>query len=111
MKNQLVTFEAKQHLQVVENSLKNQISIFADYIDSTGKKSSGSKGLAMQINKRVKLHFSASRDEFTNSDIELLVAMQSKLIEIMRQGAKDGLTRDTIKKTIYAAIEKFAGLK
>ncbi len=111
MKNQLVTIEAKQHLQLVENNLKNKITDFSRYQDSTGKKSSGSKGLAMQINKRVKLNFSASRDEFTSADIELLVALQSKIIEVIDKGVSDGLTRGAIKQTIYATIEKYSGLK
>ena len=110
-KNQLATPDALNHLKVVEQTLKDKISWFATYEDPSGNKSSGAAGLAKQINRLIKLHFAAPREEFSNSDIELLVALMSKIIGIIESGVHDQLTRTTIKKTIYAFIEKFAGLK
>ena len=111
MKNELITTEAKQHLQLVERNLKSKITEFAGYTDKSGRSSSGSAGLAIQINKRIKLNFAVPREEFTTTDVELLTALLSKLMGVIDAGVAHGLTRDAIKQNLYAKIKAFAALK
>lgn len=111
MTNELITTEARQHLKLVERNLKNKITEFSGYTDKSGRSSSGSAGLAIQINNRIKLNFAVPREEFTTTDVELLTALLSKLIAVMDDGVADGLTRDAIKQNLYAKIKAFAALK
>jgi hypothetical protein len=110
-KNELAVNEVDKHLKVVEQSLKDKISEFAKYEDSSGEKSKGAKGLAMTINKRVKLHFGIPREEYTASDVELLVALQSRIMATIDAGVSKGITRRSIKDSIYSTIEKFSNIR
>jgi hypothetical protein len=111
MNKNLKTTSSGTDLKIIEGELKQAISQFALYVDSAGNQSSGAGGLAIQINKRVKLKFQSARDELSEPDIRLLAALQAKLKEVLLEGQQKGLTRAAIKANVYALIDKFAELK
>ena len=110
MSKQLVLSKSQTQLKVVEADLKTTITQHAGYVDLIGKASSGSKGLAMQINIRVKNAFGDARESFTESKRNLLITMQLELIRLIAEGEAKKLLRAEIKKGLYATIDNYGEL-
>ena len=79
---------------------------FAEYIGSDGKKSTGSKGLAMQISRRIKQAFGAAHDDLDMSGMIAVTAVFHQLDRIMAEGQERGRPRADIKQALYDAIRR-----
>jgi hypothetical protein len=111
MKRELSIIERKrQELAPVEQGLKDVITHHSDYVDPSGNKSSGAKGLALQINIRIKKAFSEDRDSFTYGLLQLLIALLEHLTQVIKLGELNHKTRKEIKREVYQSIEDFGVL-
>jgi hypothetical protein len=95
----------RSNIKTVEHELKQSISNFAEYVDSSGKRSSGAKGLAMQINIRVKKCFGADREGMDHVGVCTLYNTLVLVNGIINRGMENKLSRAEIKAKIYQAIE------
>lgn len=102
--------KARNELSLVEESLKYAIKKHAEYVDNQGKKSSGAKGLALQVNTRIKKAFEHGRDEMSLDEMLLLKSLLAKLQRIIALGETDLKTRKAIKTELYSTIDKYGEL-
>ena len=91
-----------------DSAVKLAVSSFGEYTDSTGAKSSGPKGVMMQINKEVKACFGLSRDDMTPGMLMHLYAILDRIVLVINQGMERMETRRAIKDGIRAAIRRGA---
>ncbi|MBF0395754.1 MAG: hypothetical protein HQK78_03205 [Desulfobacterales bacterium] len=99
---------AKYNSLVAYNRLKDVIKKHSEYIDIKGNKSSGAKGLMLQINRRVKDKIGHSIQElYEAGKIESLNAMVRKISDIITIGEEQNKLRAEIKKQIYSFIDKY----
>lgn len=111
MKRELSIIERKrQEIAPVEQDLKDTISNHVGYIDPEGNKSTGAKGLALQINIRIKKAFSDDRDSFTYGLLQLLISLLEHLTQVIKLGELNHKTRKEIKREVYQSIEDFGAL-
>jgi hypothetical protein len=99
-----------QELSVVESSLKQTITLHAQYVDKLGNSSKGAKGLAMQINIRIAKAFGEKRGEFDMSVMVLLVSLLNRIKQVIETGEQEFKPRPHIKKDIYKTIEDYGQL-
>ena len=91
-----------------DSAVKLAASAFGEYIDSTGAKSSGPKGVMMQVNKEVKACFGVSRDDMPPGMLMHLYAILDRIVSVINQGMERMETRRAIKDGIRAAIRRGA---
>ena len=102
--------QARCELSAIEHTLKNTITTHTEYVDKLGKKSSGAKGLAMQINIRIKKAFAHDRDSMSHDEILLLKPLLTKLNQIITTGEVAMKSRKGIKTELYQTIESYGRL-
>jgi len=102
--------KARNELSLVEESLKHAIKLHAEYIDNQGKRSSGAKGLALQVNTRIKKAFEHGRDEMSLDEMLLLKSLLVKLERIITLGEQSLKTRRGIKNELYSTISQYGEL-
>tara|TARA_R110000868_G_scaffold37464_2_gene132510 strand:- start:56 stop:472 length:417 start_codon:yes stop_codon:yes gene_type:complete len=109
--NNLVEFRAaRKALSVVEESLKFTISNHAQYKDKEGNTSSGAKGLALQINVKIKRAFDHGRDDMSLDELLLLKVLLVKLERVISEGEASRQTRKKIKASAYRTIQQYGEL-
>jgi len=115
MKKELTKIEnqiaqARTDLSVVEAKMKECIKLHAEYIDLLGKKSTGAKGLAMQINIRIKKEFETDRDHMSLDEMLLLKSLLAKIDAVISESEANKISRKGIKLKVYSTIEKYGEL-
>lgn len=107
MSNSLTIPQARRELAEADHELKGAITRFSGYQDPAGNNSTGPKGIAIQINRRIKLHYGQA-DDFDADTCLAVAALRMGLARVLDKAQEDHLMRDEVKKTIYRHIERSA---
>ena len=106
----------------VRKAFTDSLKAFCEYVDKEGNKSSGGKGIYIQLSRRINVVFGLSRElaeEFLQgrqaslrnscSIIELLTLqmLEIDLRELVDFGMNQKLSRHDIKQSLYACIDGY----
>ncbi|MCU7835337.1 MAG: hypothetical protein KZQ83_08785 [gamma proteobacterium symbiont of Taylorina sp.] len=108
--NDISLSESRKAVHISDSVLKQTVTNHSLYVDKSGKASSSPKGLVMQINKRVKKHFSHSVDSMSVDELILLVSLRNAIVKIINTGESNEILRNKIKEQIYSTIEQYGKL-
>jgi len=100
--------EVRVRVELAEatTSWKAAISRFGAYVDTTGQASSGARGLALQVSRRIKEAFGGGYDDLDMPGQVAVAGLLLRLEETVVRGAAREQPRRVIKDAVYAAIAR-----